>query len=180
MNSIPSLDGLRKHLQHSCFNTEEVMNDLVEFCRIVPQSAFGQQDLGEITLHRDRAGWPRERIVEYLESVRPQNPVADLAFTALRDLKRSPWKPFLKAALDRNPVSIAGASKLDIKETAATLDKLPNESIYDGSRMAQPDEVWNYGRGDGLEKAICLLNIVRDNPQATRESKVTENKSSFS
>ena len=25
--------------------------------------------------------------------------------------------------------------------------------------MAQPDEVWNYGRGDGLERALCLANI---------------------
>jgi hypothetical protein len=27
--------------------------------------------------------------------------------------------------------------------------------------MAQPDEVWNFQRGDGLEKAICLANVVR-------------------
>jgi hypothetical protein len=27
--------------------------------------------------------------------------------------------------------------------------------------MAQPDEVWNYGRGDGLEKALCLMNILK-------------------
>jgi hypothetical protein len=27
--------------------------------------------------------------------------------------------------------------------------------------MAQPDEVWNFDRGDGLEKAICLANVIR-------------------
>ena len=35
-------------------------------------------------------------------------------------------------------------------------------SVYDGTRVAQPDEVWNYGRGDGLEKALCMMNIIRN------------------
>jgi hypothetical protein len=34
------------------------------------------------------------------------------------------------------------------------------ESIYDGPRMAQPDEVWNYRRGDGFEKAILLATAL--------------------
>lgn len=67
----------------------------------------------------------------------------------------------MKAALERNPVCINGAKKYDIKQVAEKLWLMPNESIYDGSRMAQPDEVWNFGRGDGLEKAICLMNIVK-------------------
>jgi hypothetical protein len=28
--------------------------------------------------------------------------------------------------------------------------------------MAQPDEVWNYQHGDGLEKAICMMNIIKE------------------
>ncbi|HMD68506.1 MAG TPA: hypothetical protein VKF42_06450, partial [Chitinivibrionales bacterium] len=148
--------------RHSCFNSEEVIKDLVNFCRIEPRLPSDKKTWEKSPSIAIGADWPRERIVDYLESVRSENPVADLAFTAFRDLKRSPWKPFLKAALDRNPVSIAGAAKLDIKETAVVLDGLLNESIYDGSRLAQPDEVWNYGRGDGLEKAISLLNILRN------------------
>jgi hypothetical protein len=38
---------------------------------------------------------------------------------------------------------------------------MADTSIYDGKRMAQPDEVWNYGRGDGLEKALCLMDILK-------------------
>jgi hypothetical protein len=38
---------------------------------------------------------------------------------------------------------------------------MPNESIYDGTRVAQPDEVWNFQRGDGLERAIALANAWR-------------------
>ena len=38
---------------------------------------------------------------------------------------------------------------------------MPSESIYDGPRrLAQPDEVWNYGHGDGLEKSVLLANIL--------------------
>jgi len=36
---------------------------------------------------------------------------------------------------------------------------LGSESIYDGPRLAQPDEVWNFQTGDGLEKAILLVNV---------------------
>ena len=36
-----------------------------------------------------------------------------------------------------------------------------SESIYDGPRLAQPDEVWNFQTGDGLEKAILLANVWR-------------------
>jgi hypothetical protein len=45
---------------------------------------------------------------------------------------------------------------------------MPGESIYPEScRLAQPDEVWNYGRGDGLEKALTLANILRSrDPEA--------------
>ncbi|MDP6527098.1 MAG: hypothetical protein QGH15_23230, partial [Kiritimatiellia bacterium] len=42
------------------------------------------------------------------------------------------------------------------------LNEMPNESIYDDAgRLAQPDEVWNYGRGDGAEKAMLLASILR-------------------
>ena len=38
---------------------------------------------------------------------------------------------------------------------------MPCESIYDGpARLAQPDEVWNFGRGDGLEKCLVAANAL--------------------
>ena len=41
------------------------------------------------------------------------------------------------------------------------LSSWPNESIYDGNRLALPDEVVNFQRGDGLEKAVTLINIIK-------------------
>ncbi len=34
-------------------------------------------------------------------------------------------------------------------------------SIYSGNRCALPDEVWNYQRGDGIEKAVLLANVIK-------------------
>ena len=36
-----------------------------------------------------------------------------------------------------------------------------SESIYEGPRLAQPDEVANFGTGDGVEKAFMMANIIR-------------------
>jgi hypothetical protein len=71
------------------------------------------------------------------------------------------WRPFVKAAIERNPVSLEKASSSSIDEVRAWLEGLESASIYDGNRLAQPDEVANYGRGDGLEKAFLLANVMR-------------------
>jgi hypothetical protein len=74
-------------------------------------------------------------------------------------MSRCDWAPFLKAALERNPVCIEGTKSLSDDELFQCLEKMDSESIYDGPRLAQPDEVWNYQTGDGLEKAILLSNV---------------------
>jgi hypothetical protein len=40
------------------------------------------------------------------------------------------------------------------------IQALPADSIYDGIRVATPDEVWNFGRGDGFEKAVLAANLL--------------------
>jgi hypothetical protein len=70
------------------------------------------------------------------------------------------WKPFVKSAIERSPVSIEMTKDKSIEDCFKWLKEMPNESIYDNKRLAQPDEVVNYGRGDGIEKAITLANIL--------------------
>ena len=103
----------------------------------------------------------REEIIDQLESERAHNPIVDLAFQAYRDMQRCAWMPFLKAALERNPVSIQALDGTELKAAAEQLAGMENVSIYDNTRLAQPDEVWNFRRGDGLEKALCLMNMAR-------------------
>ncbi|MBD3241710.1 MAG: hypothetical protein GF331_14055 [Chitinivibrionales bacterium] len=157
-----SVAQLRKYLHHSCLNVEQVLHDLIDFCRIEPRlpKADEREWTGGPAVEADGAA-SHEAIIEQLAEQRAENETVDLAFMAYRDMNRAPWKPFMKAALERNPVSVSGAAGLTPEQIAGKLDAMENYSIYDGARMAQPDEVWNFGRGDGLEKAICLLNILR-------------------
>ncbi len=101
-----------------------------------------------------------EQIIEYLQSIRSSNVTADLAFYAYRDMSRCEWEPFIKAAIERNPVSIEALKDKSIEQIYEELNRWDNESIYDGKRLGQPDEVANYQTGDGLEKAILLANVI--------------------
>jgi len=47
-----------------------------------------------------------------------------------------------------------------VNEVYEILENLPDESIYDSMRLALPDEVWNFKRGDGIEKALLLADFV--------------------
>jgi len=115
-------------------------------------------------------GMQREEIIAYLAGIRSSHTIADLAFYASRDLSITDWQPFLKAALERNPVIIEATKALSDDELVQLLQNLPNESIYDGSRLAQPDEVWNFRRGDGLERAIALADAWKGRyPDSTVE-----------
>lgn len=92
-------------------------------------------------------------IRDRLEALRATNRSAALAPYAAHDLSATEAAPFVKAALERCPVS----RKATLDEIAA----LPNESIYDGAgRCASPDEAWNFGRADGFEKCLMAANAL--------------------
>jgi hypothetical protein len=50
------------------------------------------------------------------------------------------------------------------------LKDMPDESIYDGYRLSLPDEVWNFKRGDGIEKALLLADFIllKDNSKSLK------------
>lgn len=99
-------------------------------------------------------------ISDRLEALRPTNRAAALAPYAAHELGKTEASPFVKAALERSPVSRAALAALPFEEARRRIDALGGESIYDGpSRTAQPDEVWNFGAGDGLEKCLLLANV---------------------
>ena len=70
------------------------------------------------------------------------------------------WQPFIKAAIERNPVSIEATESMSLDAVYNWLEQMENDSIYDGKRLAQPDEVANYQTGDGLEKAFLLTAVA--------------------
>ena len=122
------------------------------------------------------AGQSRKQVIDYLQQIRRSNTTADLAFYAYRDMESCDWSPFIKAALERNPVSIQMTDSISIEEVYSWLEQMKNISIYDGKRLAQPDEVANYNTGDGLEKAFLLANVIHQrDPEQDIEINVDNN-----
>ena len=147
-----------------------LIDKLIRFCHVEPR--LPEADAKTFSNSGTPLGldleMSREEVVERLESIRSRNVMADLAFHAYRDLSRIEPEPFLKAALERNPVSIEETADLSIEEIAGRLDKMENSSVYEGpGRLAQPDEVWNFDRGDGAERAILLASIVKNRSPET-------------
>ena len=100
-------------------------------------------------------------IANRLRALRDTNRTAALAPYAGHELGETEAAPFVKAALDRSPVSKATFGVADVSSAISRIAALGDESIYDGpSRLAQPDEVWNYRTGDGLEKCLLAANIL--------------------
>jgi hypothetical protein len=139
---------------------EHCVEDLVDFLHIDPKLPDAAKQYQPAEPIRIDPAWNREEIIEYLESIRDRNTTVDLAFYAYRDMMRCQWLPFVKAALERCPVSVEAHADDSIDQVYSQLASLPGESIYDGSRLAQPDEVANFRTGDGVEKAFTLANII--------------------
>ena len=152
---------LKQYFGGGSLDVEEAVGKFLQFCRTVPKLPGGVKKwVGSETIDLDGFS-SRHEIVEYLESIRDHNSVADLAFMAYRDMSRAPWKPFLKAAIERNPVCIQASANWEIDRVFEELTRMDDDSIYDATRTAQPDEIWNFRRGDGIEKALCLIAIMK-------------------
>ncbi len=158
------VDRLKQQFACECINTEWAMENLIRFCHVDPKLPVAGQKtfrgVGEplgLTVEMGREG-----IIRRLEAIRGRNVMAEMAFHAYRDLGRVEAGPFLKAAMERCPVSVEGSKDLSLAEVVGRIRVMADESIYDeAGRLAQPDEVWNYGRGDGVEKALLLANILK-------------------
>jgi hypothetical protein len=167
---------LKEFLEPVVPNAGQFVNRLADFMHTqaalpATDKRFLPPDPIEISVEQSR-----EQIIDYRQHKRQGNVTADLAFYAYRDMETCDWVPFIKAAVERNPVSIQIASSMSLEQAYTWLDQIPNRSIYDAKRMAQPDEVANYKTGDGLEKAFLMANIIRERDPG-REIEIMTNKS---
>jgi hypothetical protein len=144
-----------------CLRTDEMFGGLERFLVVEPRlpSEEREYDGSEgLSVPPDAS---REDVVRYVREMAQSNRTAELALYAYRDMDRIDWAPFVKAAVERNPVSLEALKDKTLDQAAAVLDSYENVSIYGENRLALPDEVWNFGRGDGIEKALFLLNLVK-------------------
>jgi hypothetical protein len=161
---VRTADGktaLRKFLEQVMPETQRFVDELAEFVHTEPKLPSPQKDYLQTPTIGIGVDWTRNHIIDYLQDLRNSNVTADLAFYACRDMETCDWVPFIKAAVERSPVSLEMTEAMSLDEVSGWLKKMDNASIYDGKRLAQPDEVANYRTGDGLEKAILLANIIR-------------------
>ncbi len=154
---------LKSQFASTCLNSEMALEGIIQFCHVKPQLPTPEEktftEASEplsLTSEMDR-----DAVIAHIESIRTQNPVANLALYAYRDLTRIDVEPYIKACIERNPVCVVATQDLTDTELIACITKLPSESIYDeAGRISQPDEVWNFSRGDGLEKAVLLATVL--------------------
>ncbi len=151
------------------------VEELADFVHTEPKLPSPEKEyVSEQAIEID-AGWSRQQIIDYLQNLRPRSATADLAFYAYRDMETCDWTPFVKAAVERNPVSIEMTKSLSTDKVYDLLREMPNDSIYDGKRLAQPDELANYRTGDGLEKAIFLANVIRNGQYPQKVKVIIDN-----
>ncbi|MCX6225137.1 MAG: hypothetical protein NTV01_10395 [Bacteroidia bacterium] len=141
-------------------NIKLLFNDLAKFLNVQPQlpatnKKFVQNEVLNININQTR-----QDILQLISAKASYHEVALLSLYAYRQMDKIDWKPFVKAALERNPVSLEGLKGRKADAVYQLISGMPNESIYDTQRLAQPDEVWNFGRGDGVEKALLFANYL--------------------
>jgi hypothetical protein len=135
-----------------------------------PDKDFVNEPYPEITVTDSR-----EDIIRKVRALAGSSEMALLSLYAYRDMALTDWRPFIKAAIERNPVCHAQLGKKTPDEIYHIVNSLKNKSIYDDGRMAQPDEVWNFGRGDGAEKAFLMADAIIHSDPAAEISIVLDN-----
>jgi hypothetical protein len=102
----------------------------------------------------------REEIIDEIHNLAEDSELCMLTLYAYRQMDVIDWLPFVKAAIERNPVCLSELNDKTLPEVIKILKSFSDQSIYDGKRIAMPDEVWNYRRGDGIEKAFVLADYI--------------------
>ncbi|MHC4327608.1 MAG: hypothetical protein ACYSWW_05740 [Planctomycetota bacterium] len=154
--------AFRRFVEPVVGDVEQLVDDLADFLHTEAKLPALDKNFVPADPVGISVGQSRREIIEHLQQERQNNYTADLAFYAYRDVEHSDWTPFVKAAVERNPVSIQMTGSMSIDEVYGWLEQMRNVSIYDGKRLAQPDEVANFQSGDGIEKAILLANVIRE------------------
>lgn len=167
----------------SRYRTEHVdcvhrmFSDIKEFTITKPQLPSGEKVYVKEEFPEIDISDSREDIIRKVRAASGYSEMALLSLYAYRDMEFTDWKPFIKAAIERNPVCHSFIQGKSPEEIFQTVSGLKNKSIYDGSRLSQPDEVWNFRRGDGAEKAFLMADALMHNfPESQINIKISGDK----
>jgi len=138
----------------------EMFMDLKDFVFIeakIPDSNKNYLSINNLNITTEDT---REKIINKITIKASKSELSLLALYVYRQMDTINWLPFVKAAIERNPVCFIELNGKSLTEIYDILNNFPDESIYDGTRLALPDEVWNFRRGDGIEKALLLADFL--------------------
>ena len=138
----------------------ELFRDISDFICIDPVIPDSKKNYLPTVVPEISVEDSREKIVSTILQNTERSELALLTLYTFRQMDRIDWLPFVKAAIERNPVCFQDMNGKSISEVFDVISAMPDQSVYDGQRLALPDEVWNFGRGDGTEKALLLADII--------------------
>ena len=165
LDNPEDIESLKQAIGNARMSAAEIVRQLIRFCDTeprLPDASTATFDTSEPAIPLTTS-MTRDEVIACVESLRTHNMTADMAFYAFHDLACTRIEPFMLAALERNPVCLSSSAAMNEQELIAQVTTWSDESIYDGStRLAQPDEVWNFKHGDGLEKAILVASVLHN------------------
>lgn len=157
---------------------KEIKSSIPEVLTIIPEGMFGElrdflkteprlpSENKKITREQSPLIETTDTREEILKEIRKSSEFSEMSLLSLyvyRDMDSIDWFPFTKAAIERNNVAFDDFKENTVDEVYDKIKGLVNESIYSEKRLAQPDEVWNFRRGDGIEKAYLLGSWILHN-----------------
>ncbi|MFN8241158.1 MAG: hypothetical protein U0X39_10490, partial [Bacteroidales bacterium] len=153
-----------KFIERSGYNDKQMIADMFmeirDFIRTEPRLPDLEKNYIPAVFPVISTDDSREAIVSKIKSMSSVSELCSLTLYAYRQMDVIDWSPFIKASIERNPVCFTELGNTSPAQLYDLLNQMPDESIYDSVRLALPDEVWNFKRGDGLEKAILLANYI--------------------
>ncbi len=138
----------------------EMFRDVDGFIRTDPSLPDENKNYIKTIVPEISAEQSREEITRAVLNSANTSEMSLLTLYVYRQMDMIDWHPFVKAAIERNPVCFNDLNDKSLQESCRMLQGLSNDSIYDGQRLALPDEVWNFRCGDGIEKALLLADLI--------------------
>jgi hypothetical protein len=154
----------------------EMFSELSDFICINPQIPDERKNYIKNMVPQISIDHSRDKIVDAIFKLTGKSELCNLTLYVYRQMDKIDWLPFVKAAIERNPVCFTELIGKNLHEVHKILKEMPDESVYDDKRLALPDEVWNFKRGDGIEKALLLADFIIKNDNSSSVSIDIENK----
>lgn len=155
---------------------QEMFIEIKNFTSITPKLPDSEKEY--LTLERLNISVDdsRDKIITKIGRYAKKSEMGMLALYVYREMDQIDWLPFIKAAVERNPVCFPDLDGKTPDDLHKIIQTFTDDSIYEGKRLALPDEVWNFRHGDGIEKALLMADFMIHLDDASEVNIESDNK----